>query len=156
MLKQFISSIIARFVQIEPMNAYIQKVPEGVQYPCYLLNKCDITSTFINSYYFMNTITLYIRIFSKDEIELKSRASNVVQTLMEDRGKISILNENGSASNRFVRVEDIESIEIPVDENEIYCIEINFSFDTTHVVKYEEFQLLSQATVSLTEKIGGI
>lgn len=156
MLKQFISSIVARFVEIEPMNAYIQKVPVGVQYPCYLVNKCDIKTSFINAYYFMNTVTLYIRIFSKDEMELKNRANNVVQTIMEDRGKIPILDINGNKSQRYVRVEDIESIEIPVDENEMYCTEINFSFDTTHVVKYTEFELLGKATINQVGQTGGI
>jgi hypothetical protein len=148
MLKQFISSIIARFVKIEPMNAYIQKIPVDVEYPCYLVNKCDIKSSFINSYYFMNTVTLYVRIFSKDEVELKNRANNLIQNIMSERGKISVLDIDGEETDRFVRIEDIESIEIPVDENEIYCIEINFSFDTTHVVNYEEFDLLAKAHIS--------
>lgn len=144
MLKQFVSSVLAHFVKIEPMNAYIQSIPKGVKYPCYLINKCDVKTNLLNSHYFMNTITLYIRIFGTNELELKQKAYKVTQAIVAERGKIPILNSDGSVSSRYIRVEDIESIEIPVDENEIYCIELNFSFDTTHKVNYEEFEILAK------------
>lgn len=148
MLKQFISSIIARFVEIEPMNAYIQEVPEGVKYPCYLVNKCDIKSTMINSYYYMNTIFLYVRIFGNDELEIKGRANNVVQTVLSELGKIPILNEDGTKSRRYVRVEDFDTIDIKVDENEVYCVELNFNFDTTHRVTLQEFELMKNTKIT--------
>lgn len=144
MLDQFINSTIAHFKNIEPMNAYVQSVPTGVEYPCMLVNKCDINTELINSYMFMNTVTLYVRIFGKDENANKSRASHITQEVMKNRGKIPILNEDGSESTRFIRVEKFEAIDITVDENEIYCVEINFSFDTTHEVYYEEFQKLAK------------
>lgn len=144
MLEQFINSTIAHFKSIEPMEAYVQSMPTGVKYPCMLVNKCDINTELINSYMFMNTITLYIRIFGKDENINKAKANNITQKVMRDRGKIPILNEDGSQSERFIRVENFESIDIAVDENEVYCIEINFSFDTTHEVYYEEFQKLAK------------
>jgi hypothetical protein len=142
MLKQFVSSVVAHFVEIEPMNAYIQSIPVDVQYPCYLVNKCDVSVNFLNSYYYMNTVRLYIRVFGKDELALKEKANNVVHSLMSSRGKIHILNEDGTKSSRYIRVENIETIEITVDENEIYCTEINFSFDTTHNVSVGEWAVL--------------
>jgi hypothetical protein len=146
MLEQFLKSILAHFVKVEPMNAYIQNIPQGVQYPCYFVNKCDVKTNKINSYYFMNTITPYIRIFGKNEVDLKNKSINLIQNIFSDHGKIPILNEDGTESNRFIRIEDIESIEIPVEENEIYCIEINLSFDTTHIVSVEEFEILRRVT----------
>lgn len=144
MLEQFLKSILARFIAIEPMNAYIQKIPIGVQYPCYLVNKVDIQTTALNSFYFINTVHVYVRCFGKDEVELKNKVSNLVQTIFEEYRKIPILNIDGTQSGRVLRIEDIESIEIPVDENEMYCIEINFNFDTTHTIRQGEFQLLGK------------
>lgn len=144
MLEQFIKSVLVHFQKIEPMNAYIQSMPEDVEYPCYLLNKCDIRTEALNSYYFMNNIHLYIRCFSEDEIELKNKVSNLTNTIFTNQRKIPILNEDGSETSRYIRIENIESIEINVDENEVYCNEINFSFDTTHVVNQNEFQLLDK------------
>ncbi|HLO11478.1 MAG TPA: hypothetical protein VK190_04415 [Pseudoneobacillus sp.] len=162
MLEQFIKSILARFVQYEPMNAYIQNIPEGVEYPCYLLNKCDIHTTPLNSFYFVNNVTLYVRIFGTDEIDLKNRVFNLTNNIFEYHRKIPILNQDGTESNRFLRIEDVESIEIPVDENEVYCIELNFNFDTTHQVSVQEFELLARVLVNnqiinsnLEFKIGG-
>jgi len=144
MLEQFIKSIMVYFTKIEPMNAYIQNIPQGIVYPCYLLNKCDIRSDAINSYFYMNNITLYIRLFGSNEIELKTKAFNLSQTIFKDHRKISILNIDGTDSGRFIRIEDgIETVDITVDENEVYCVEINLSFDTTHNVSMEEFAQLS-------------
>lgn len=148
MLEQFVKSVIAHFVSIEPMNAYVQSIPEGVEYPCYLVNKCDVKTTPINIYYFINTITLYVRIFSKDELDLKNKVFNLMSNIFEQHRKIPILNEDGTDSGRFIRIEDIESIEIPVDQNDVYCVEINFSFDTTHKVNAQEFQLLGQVVTN--------
>lgn len=143
MLEQFIKSIIAHFVKLEPMNAYIQKMPIDVQYPCYLVNKCDINTNTINNFYFINTVTLYVRLFGKDEVDLKNKSFKLVNSIFEDQRKIPILNIDGTPSNRFVRIENIESIDIVVDENEIYCTELNFSFDTTHIINSQEFELLA-------------
>ena len=147
MLEQFLKSIMANFNKIEPMNVYIQSMPNGVQYPCYLLNKVDITTDQINSYYFMNNVHLYVRMFGTDELELKTKSFNLVTSVFRTRGKVPLLNEDGTASDRFVRIEKVESIDIPVDENDVYCSEINFSFDTTHDVFVEEFQILGQANI---------
>ncbi len=65
MLEQFINSILAQFIKVEPMNAYAQKMPVDVQYPCYLLNKCDITTEFLNSYYFKYPILYYQNFLSR-------------------------------------------------------------------------------------------
>lgn len=147
MLEQFVNSIFAYFTKVEPMNAYVQKVPVDVEYPCYLLNKCDITTDALNSYFFMNHIHLYIRIFGTDEIKLKNQASNLTQELFKNQRKIPILEEDGTESSRFIRIEDVESIEINVDENEMYCVELNFSFDTTHNVDVQEFDLLEKVSL---------
>lgn len=144
MLQQFINSTMAYFKSIEPMSVYIQKIPTGVKYPCMLVNKCDIKNTPINGYMFMNNITLFIRVFGNDELETKGKAYNIVQTISENLGKIPVLNEDGSESNRFIRVESIEAIDITVDQNEVYCTEINFSFDTAHKVNYQEFEKLAK------------
>jgi hypothetical protein len=150
MLEQFVKSIFAYFQKVDPMNAYVQSIPEGVQYPCYLLNKCDIRTEALNSYYFMNNIHLYIRCFGEDEVDLKNRINNVTNTIFAEHRKIPILNEDGTPTERFVRIENIESINLPVDENEIYCVEINFSFDTTHIVNQNEFQLLDKVYLGTT------
>jgi hypothetical protein len=142
MLEQFVKSVLSYFVSIEPMNVYVQKMPNTVKYPCYLLNKCDITTKPINSYYFMNNVHLYVRCFSNDEVDLKNRINNVVQQVFANYRKLPILNEDGSETGRYIRIEDIESIEIPVDQNDLYCVEINFGFDTTHNVSLDEFELL--------------
>lgn len=142
MLEQFIKSVLANFVKIEPMNAYIQNIPVGVQYPCYLVNKCDIKTEPITSFYYMNNITLYIRMFGNSELELKNKAFNIIQYVFQNNRKVPILNENGTESGRFIRIEDIESIEINVDENDVYCVELSFTFDTTHNVKLQEFEIL--------------
>lgn len=145
MLEQFIKSILAHFTKIEPMNAYIQNMPMGVKYPCYLLNKCEIASNAINSFYFMNTVTLYVRIFGNSEIELQNKAFNISQEIFRTQRKIPVLNIDGSPSGRSVRLEDgIESIDIQVDENEVYCVELNFSFDTTHHIDLKEYEILSK------------
>jgi hypothetical protein len=142
MLEQFIKSIMAHFVNIEPMNAYVQSIPEGVKYPCYLVNKCDITTESLNSFYFVNTITPYIRVFGYDEVDIKNKVFNLIQKIYEEHTKIPIRNEDGSISKRYIRVERIEAIDITVDQNEIYCKEINFSFDTTHIVNVEDWEIL--------------
>lgn len=145
MLEQFIKSVLAHFNKIEPMNIYIQNIPSGVIYPCYLLNKCDIKSEAINSYYFMNSITLYVRLFGRNEVDLKNKAFNLCQDIFKNQRKIPVLNEDGTDSGRSIRIEDgIETIDIPVDENETYCVELNFTFDTTHVVNVKEFDLLKE------------
>ena len=144
MLEQFIKSIFAYFVRIEPMNAYVQSIPEGVQYPCYLLNKCDIRTEALNSYYFVNTVHLYVRCFGTNELELKNKVNGLTNTIFAEHRKIPILNEDGTNTDRFVRIENIESIEINVDENEMYCVELNFNFDTTHIVNQNEFQLIEK------------
>lgn len=144
MLAQFINSTIAHFKTIEDMNAYVQSIQKNVQYPCMLVNKCEINTEPINSYMFMNTITLYVRIFDTDENRCKARAYNIVQAVMADRGKIPVLDKDGNKTSRFIRIEEIESIEISVDANDVYCVEINFSFDTTHKVDYEEFPKLAK------------
>lgn len=144
MLGQFINSTVACFKKIEPMSAYVQTIPTGVKYPCMVVNKCDIKTELINSYMFNNTITLYIRIFGEHEAATKAKAYNITQSVIAERGKIPILNEDGSESTRFIRVETIDTIDIPVDENEIYCSEINFTFDTSHKVNYEEFMKLAK------------
>src|SRR5690606_16757068 len=115
----------------------------------YLLNKCDIRTEALNSYYFINNIHLYIRIFGEDEINLKNRVNNLTNTIFAEHRKIPILNEDGTPTDRFVRVENIESIPITVDENEIYCEEINFEFDTTHIVNVGEFQLLDRVLLEV-------
>lgn len=142
MLNQFLSSIISYFISIEPMNAYVQSIPEGVEYPCYLINRCEINTESFNSVYFINTIHPYIRIFGQDEIEIKEKAFNLVNTIFKEHRKIPILDIDGKPTRRFIRIENIESIPITVDENEVYCVEINFSFDTTHVVNITEFDML--------------
>jgi hypothetical protein len=126
------------------MNAYIQKIPVDVKYPCYLVNKCDIVTQPLNSYYFINTVTLYVRVFGTDEVELKNKVFNLTNRIFEENRKIPILNKDGTHNGRFVRIENIESIDIPVDENEMYCVELNFSFDTTHIVGTQEFDLLGR------------
>jgi hypothetical protein len=144
MLEQFIKSVVANFVKIEPMNAYVQKVPKDVKYPCYLVNKCDINTTPINTFFFINNVTLYVRIFGKDEVELKNKAFNLTSNIFENGRKIPILNVDGTESSRFIRIERIESIDIPVDQNEIYCVEINFDFETTHNLNVQEFELIGK------------
>lgn len=157
MLEQFIKSVMVHFTKVEPMNAYIQNIPQGVEYPCYLLNKCDVRSDAINSFYYMNNITLYIRLFGSNEIELKSKAFNLAQDVFRNQRKIPILNIDGLDSGRFIRLENgIETVDIPVDENEVYCVEMNFSFDTTHDINPEEFEILGKVyanTVWLTAQI---
>lgn len=148
MLEQFIKSIFAYFVKIEPMNAYVQSIPVGVQYPCYLLNKCDINTEAINSFYFMNTVHLYVRCFGENEIDLKNKVNNLTQTIFAEYRKIPVLDIDGIETDRFIRIENIESIEIPVDQNEMYCVEINFSFDTTHNVNIEELAFIGQVGIS--------
>lgn len=148
MLEQFIKSIFAYFVKIEPMNAYVQSIPVGVQYPCYLLNKCDINTEAINSFYFMNTVHLYVRCFGENEIDLKNKVNNLTQTIFAEYRKIPVLDIDGIETDRFIRIENIESIEIPVDQNEMYCVEINFSFDTTHNVNIEELASIGQVGIS--------
>jgi hypothetical protein len=152
MLEQFIKSILAYFISIEPMNAYVQDMPQGVQYPCYFLNKCDVKTNTINSYYFMNTVTLYIRIFDKDEVQLKNKVFNLIGTIFENQRKIPILNSDGSESNRYIRIEDIESIDIPVDEVDVSCIEIVFNFDTTHNITSQQFQLLGRLHINIEQE----
>lgn len=145
MLEQFIKSIMVYLRQVEPMNTYIQNMPQGVEYPCYLLNKCDLKTDAINSYYFMNNITLYIRLFGNDEIELKNKSFNLIQHIFNNQRKMPILEVDGSDSERFIRVDDgIEAIDIVVDENEVYCVELTLSFDTTHNINPEEFALLGK------------
>ena len=151
MLEQFIKSIFAYFVQKEPMNAYVQSIPDGVEYPCYLLNKCDIQTEALNSYYFINNVHLYVRCFGQDEVELKNKVNKLTNTIFEEHRKIPILNEDGTETDRFVRIENIESIEISVDENEMYCVEINFDFDTTHTVNQSEFELLQRVIFETQE-----
>lgn len=141
---------MAYFVKTEPMNAYIQSIPIGVEYPCYLVNKCDIHSHPLNSYYYMNTITLYVRCFGKDEVDLRNKVNNLTQQIFGDYRKIPILNVDGTESSRYVRVEDIESIEIPVDVNEIYCVELNFSFDTTFNVNVDELATIDNVILKPT------
>ena len=143
-LEQFIKSIFAHFVKIEPMSAYIQSIPNGVEYPCYLLNKCDINTIPLNAYFYMNTVHLYVRIFGTSEIDIKNKSFKLIQSIFEDYRKIPILERDGTETERFIRIENIESIDIPVDENDVYCVEINFNFDTTHNVSVEEFDLLGQ------------
>lgn len=143
MMKQFVSSIVSRFIEVEPMNAYIQSMPEKVSYPCYLMNKVEVDTTFLNSYYYMNTVRVYTRVFHKNELELKEKVNNIMHDIMESRGKINIIEADGTSSNRFVRVEDIGAIEVTVDENDIYCMEISFSFQTTHNVSVTEFPLIN-------------
>lgn len=144
MLEQFLKSTLAHFCKVEPMNAYIQEMPKGVKYPCYLVNKVDISTQPLNQFYFNNTISVYIRIFGEDEIGIKNKTFNLINNVFANYRKIPILNEDGTESERFIRVENIESIDITVDENEIYCTEINFSFDTTFNVTVEEFELLGK------------
>lgn len=152
MLTQFLNSIMAHFIKVEPMSAYIQEMPEKVEYPCYLLNKLDVNTTTLNSFYFVNTLTLYIRIFGKDEVELKGRVFNLTNNLFETQRKIPILEKDGSSSRRYIRIEDIETIQIPVDENDTYCVELNFSFDTTHKINEQEFELLKEVNSTQYEK----
>jgi hypothetical protein len=142
MLEQFIKSIVAHFVELEPMNAYVQSMPENVKYPCYLVNKVDINTRALNSYYFVNTITPYIRVFGENEVDLKNKVTNLIQKVFEDHTKIPIRNEDGTKSKRFIRVEQIEAIDITVDQNEVYCKEINFNFETTHTVNAGDFETL--------------
>lgn len=151
MLEQFIKSILAYFVKIEPMNAYVQAIPEGVEYPCYFVNKCDISTETLNSYYFLNNVNLYIRIFGENEVELKNKSFNLVQHIFNNQRRIPILEEDGSESGRLIRLENIETIEIPVDENEMYCTELNFSFDTSHHISPGEFEILGK--VYLNHKV---
>lgn len=145
MLEQFIKSIVVYLKQVEPMNAYIQNIPVGIEYPCYLLNKCDLRTNAINSYYFMNNVTLYIRLFGNNEVELKNKSFNLIQHIFNNQRKIPILEIDGSESERFIRVdESMETIDIVVDENEVYCVEVTLSFDTTHNINPEEFDLLGR------------
>jgi hypothetical protein len=148
MLEQFVKSVLAYFVKVAPMNAYIQSIPLGVKYPCYLVNKCDIHSHPINSYYFMNTITLYVRCFGKDEVDLRNTVNNLTQQIFNDYRAIPILNQDGTESERYIRVEDIESIEIPTDVNEVYCVELNFSFDTQFNVNVDELALIGNVELN--------
>lgn len=149
MLEQFIKSIVSHFVKVQPMNAYIQKVPNNVKYPCYLVNKCEVKTETLNSFYFVNTVTLYVRVFGENEVDLKNKTYSLVNNIFENQRKIPILNINGTPSNRFMRIEDIESIEIPVDQNELYCVELNFNFDTTHTVNVAEFDLLGKFNITV-------
>lgn len=148
MLEQFIKSILAYFNSIEQMSTYIQSIPIGVEYPCYLVNKVEIQSKPLNSYYFINTISSYIRIFNSDEVDLKNKVYNLTNSVLSNRGKIPVLNEDGSESGRYVRIENFESIPITTDENEIYCVEIYFSFDTTYNIDEQEFELLANIHLS--------
>lgn len=149
MLEQFIKSTVAYLVSIEPMNAYIQKMPKDVKYPAYVVNKCDINTTFLNSVYYVNTVTLYIRVFGNDEVGLKNKVYNLINSIFENRCIIPILDVTGLPTERYIRVEDVESIDINVDQNEIYCQEINFSFDTQHPVNIQEFDILAKVNSNL-------
>lgn len=151
MLEQFLKSILSYFVKKEPMNAYIQKIPVDVSYPCYLVNKCDAAITPLNATYFINTVTPYIRVFDKNEVALKNKVFKLTNTIFEENRKIPVLNLDGTESQMFIRIENVETIDIPVDENEIYCVEINFSFDTTHIVNIEEFDLLENFFFKIEE-----
>lgn len=151
MLEQFLKSILSYFNSIEPMNAYIQNIPQGVEYPCYLVNKVDINTQSINVVYFVNNVTPYIRIFGQNEVELKNKVFNLIQNVFNNHRKIPLLNLDGTPSGRYIRVEDIDSTEIIVDENEVYCIEINFNFDTTHRVSKQEFDLLKKVELTTVE-----
>jgi len=144
MLEQFLKSILSYFCTFHKMNAYIQNMPKDVKYPCYLVNKCDINTTSLNSVYFINTISPYIRITGRDEVELKNVAFDLVNQIFQNHRKIPILDIRGLETGRYIRLEDIEATEIIVDENEVYCMEINFSFDTTHIVNIKEFDLLAK------------
>jgi hypothetical protein len=147
MLEQFIKSIFAYFIKVEPMSAYVQSIPVGVQYPCYLLNKADLRTRNLNAFYFINTVGLYIRVFDTDEVSLKNKVFNLTSNIFENRGKIPILNEDGTESERFIRIEDLDSYDLPVDANELYCIEINFNFDTTHQLTVPELDLLAKVKI---------
>lgn len=165
MLEQLIKSIMAYLNTIVPMNTYIQRIPVQAQYPLYLVNKVDIKTEAINSYYYVNHINIYIRMFSEDEVKLKNDYFNLNNALFDVSRVIPILNQDGTKSGRSIRFENIESIEIPTDVNEIYCVELNFEFDTTQVVNVQEFALLQDVYVSkdttspdnttLNFKIGG-
>lgn len=148
MLEQFIKSIMAYFNSIVPMNTYIQRIPQDAIYPLYVVTKIDIKTSFINSFYFMNHITMYVQMWSKDEITLKNNAFDLNTAVFDTTGVIPILNQDGSHSGRAVRIEDIEVIEITSDVNELYCMELNFKFDTTFNVSYEEFQKITTVHVN--------
>lgn len=144
MLEQFLNSLMVKFIEIEPMSAYVQSIPKDVEYPCALVNKVDVNQSRLNAYYFVNNVTVYVRVFGKNELELKNKALNITNTIFRQQGKIPILNEDGTQSKSFIRIEDTEMIPINVDENEIYCVEVSFNFDTNYIIDLQEFELLGE------------
>lgn len=149
LFEQVLKSIFAYFVKVEPMNAYVQSIPVGVQYPCYLLNKVDMRTRNFNSFYYMNTISFYIRIFDTDELSLKNKVFNLTSNIFEQRGLIPVLNQDGTESERYISIEGIESYDLPVDANELYCVEIFFSFDTTQNLQVPPLELLETAIIKI-------
>lgn len=139
-LEQFINSTLVFFKNIENMTTYIQKIPTNVKYPCMIVSKVDVNSKMINSFMFNNRVTIYFRMFDKNEITVRNKSQNIIQGTLENLGRIPILNEDGSPSARYIRVEDLGKIEIEVDENDVFCNEISFSFETSHQVNISDFE----------------
>jgi hypothetical protein len=149
MLEQFLKSILALLYNVVPMNAYIQRVPIGAKYPYYQINKVDISQDMINSFFINNTLRVYIRVWGEDEVALNENAFAIQSAITSGRGIIPILNQDGTQSNRVIRIEDIESIPIQTDVNEVYCVELNFKFETFLNVSAQEFDLIAHVHAAL-------
>lgn len=140
--EQIVKSIMAYLVSKEPGNTYIQKIVKDVKYPCYILSNHDISTSAINACYFNSVVSLYIQLFDTNEVALKKRAHKLVSNLFQEKRMIPLLNKDGSHNGKYLRFESIDCNEIVVDQIDVYCMEMNFSFETTLPVNVIDYQLM--------------
>lgn len=112
-MDQEIGSVMAySYLKIQPLKIYSKSVPEDFVVPSIYFPKPVITESHETLNAFSKTYTVYMKVFYPTKEEAVDKANELMHSILVNRYKIPLINEDGSFANTYLRVMKIEVKEL--------------------------------------------